>query len=136
MPLLAVVAGSTSDGSAAAAAGVTLLLFLVYAAFFVLIIAGMWKMFEKAGQKGWLAVIPILNTYVLTRIGGKEIVWFILFLIPCVNIIAVFVVSMGVARNFGKSDGYGIAMALLPFIFFPLLGFGSAQYQGDRTPVF
>ena len=50
----------------------SLFFLLIYVAVIVLWIAGMWKTFEKAGQKGWLAIIPILNTYVLIKLAGRE----------------------------------------------------------------
>ncbi len=31
--------------------------------------------------------------------------------------------SLGLARKFGKSGAYGVGIALLPFVFFPMLGF-------------
>lgn len=95
----------------------------------LIVIAGMWKTFEKAGKPGWAAIVPIYNMYVVTEISGKEILWFILMLVPCVNIVALFVVSMDVAKNFGQGPGFGIGLALLPYIFYPILGFGSARYQ-------
>ena len=103
---------------------------VVWLAFMVAVIAGLWKVFEKAGRPGWEAVVPIYNAYILvTQIARKEILWFILFLIPFVNIIAAIIVSIDVARKFGQSTGYGIGLAFLPFIFYPMLGFGSAQYN-------
>ena len=95
----------------------------------VIVIAGMWKMFEKAGQPGWAALIPIYNIWVLVQISGKETWWFVLFLIPCANFVAAVVVCMAIARKFGKDTAYGIGLAFLPFIFFPMLGFGAAQYN-------
>jgi hypothetical protein len=121
-----------SNGGGAA---IALLAFLVYAAIIVLYIAGLWKVFEKAGQKGWLAIIPILNLYILIRIAGREGWWIILFLIPCVNIIVAALVYLDVADRFGKSAAFGIGMWLLGFIFIPILGFGDARYQGDTTPI-
>jgi len=104
---------------------------LFYIAIIVVIIAAMWKVFEKAGQPGWAAIVPIYNGYVLTcEIAKKEILWFILMFIPFVGIIASIMVSLEVARKFGKSDGFGIGLAFLPFIFYPMLAFGDAQYQG------
>jgi hypothetical protein len=104
---------------------------LFYIAIIVVIIAAMWKVFEKAGQPGWAAIVPIYNAYVLTcEIAKKEILWFILMFIPFVGIIASIMVSLEVARKFGKSDGFGIGLAFLPFIFYPMLAFGDAQYQG------
>jgi len=95
----------------------------------VIVIAGMWKMFEKAGQPGWAAVVPIYNIWVLVQISGKETWWFVLFLIPCANFVAAVVICMAIARKFGKDTLYGIGLALLPFVFFPMLGFGTAQYN-------
>lgn len=134
--VLGVLAGSSSDGSAAAAGITTLVFFLIYIAVIVLAIAGMWKAFEKAGQKGWAAIVPILNYYVIIKLVGREVWWLVLLLIPCVNIVVAIILFMDLAKKFGKSEGYGIGLALLPFIFWPMLGFGKDQYQGDRTPVF
>ncbi len=94
------------------------------------LIAGMWKMFEKAGQPGWAAIVPIYNTYVLVvEIAKMDIMWFVLLLVPCVQYVAVFVIMIKVAKKYGQGDGFGIGMALLPFIFIPILGFGSARYN-------
>jgi hypothetical protein len=95
----------------------------------VLIIAGMWKVFEKAGQPGWAAIIPIYNAIVMLQIAGKPIWWIILLLIPCVNIIILIVVTIDLAKKFDQSALFGIGLALLGFIFWPILGFGSAQYR-------
>jgi hypothetical protein len=96
----------------------------------VLVIAGVWRTFSKAGQPGWAAIIPIYNTYVLTEVGGSGILWFILMLVPFVNIIAAFKVCIDVAKKFGKGTGFGVCLALFGFVCFPILGFGSATYQG------
>ncbi len=103
---------------------------LVYLALIVVVIAGMWKTFEKAGHPGWAAIVPIYNIYILTQIAGKPAWWIILFFIPIVSLIAVILIGIAVAQNFGKGAGFGIGLGLLPFIFYPLLGFGDAEYQG------
>ncbi|HVN52366.1 MAG TPA: hypothetical protein VMT43_13100, partial [Acidimicrobiales bacterium] len=59
--------GLFASSSGAVGAGVGVLFFIVYVAFIVLMIASMWKLFDKAGQKGWTAVIPILNILVLLK---------------------------------------------------------------------
>ena len=102
---------------------------LVWLAVVILMVAGMWKVFEKAGHPGWAAIVPFYNIYILTQIAGRDILWFILLLIPLVNIVASLLVSMDIARKFGQGAGYGIGLAFLPFIFYPMLGFGSAQYN-------
>jgi len=91
-------------------------------------IASMWKIFTKAGKPGWAAIIPIYNLIVLLEIAGKPLWWFILMLIPFVNIVVFIMVLVSIARNFGKGVGFAIGMLLLPFIFYPMLGFGDARY--------
>ena len=98
----------------------------------VAIIAGFWKVFVKAGKPGWAAIIPIYNVIVLLEIAGKPLWWILLFFIPLVNIVMGIIVSIAIAKNFGKSDAFGIGLALLGFIFYPILGFGDAQYQAAK----
>lgn len=102
--------------------------------FAVLIIAGMWRTFVKAGRPGWAAIIPIYNIYVLLQIVGRPGWWLILFLIPFVNIVIALLVSIDLAKSFGKSAAWGI---VLLFIFnaigYLLLGFSDAQYKGPAA---
>ncbi len=119
-----------SGGGSAAGAIVGLLMLVVELAVFAVIIAGMWKLFVKAGQPGWAAIVPIYNTYVMTQIVGRPILWFILTFVPCVNFVAMILIMIDLAKSFGKSTGYAIGMVFLPFIFIPMLGFGDAQYSG------
>jgi hypothetical protein len=94
------------------------------------VIVAMWKVFTKAGRPGWAAIIPIYNMYVWCKIVGRPGWWVILMLIPLVNIIVGIIVCIDMAKSFGKGVGFGIGIALLGIIFLPILGFGSAQYQG------
>ncbi len=66
----------------------------------------------------------------ILEIAGKPIWWIILFFIPCVNIIAAILVFIALAKAFGKSEIFGLGLAFLGFIFFPILGFGDAKYIG------
>jgi hypothetical protein len=92
-------------------------------------------MSTKAGQQGWLSIVPILNTYVLIKLAGREGWWIILFLIPCINIVVAIIVYLDLAQKYGKSAAYGLGLIFLPFIFIPMLGFGDAEYQGDKTKI-
>ncbi|RTZ90639.1 MAG: signal peptidase I [Deltaproteobacteria bacterium] len=96
----------------------------------VIMIASMWKIFEKAGQPGWAAIIPIFNLYVTLKVAQKPGWWLILFFIPIVNFIMYIITLLAVAEKFSKSVGFAIGMILLPIIFFPILGFGDATYSG------
>jgi hypothetical protein len=90
----------------------------------------MWKVFTKARQPGWASIIPIYNLYVWCKIVGRPWWWILLMLIPLVNFIILIILSIDLAKSFGKGAGFGIGLALLGIIFWPILGFGSAQYQG------
>lgn len=101
--------------------------------FVVLIIAGFWKTFEKAGKPGWGAIIPIYNIYLLCEIAGKPGWWVLLYFIPFVNIIVSLLVMIDVAKAFGKDTLYGVVLLwLFNAIGFLLLGFGDAQYIGPQ----
>jgi hypothetical protein len=121
--------GQYGSGGGGGGGGTSVVL-IVYLALVVLYVAGMWKTFLKAGQPGWAAIVPFYNLWIMIKIAGRPGWWFLLFLIPFVNIVAVFVVAIDVAKNFGKSTGFGVGLALLGFIFYPILGFGDARYQG------
>ncbi len=104
---------------------------IIYLAIIILMIASLWKIFVKAGKPGWASIIPIYNVIVLLQIIEKPVWWFILFFIPFVNIVIAIIVYLKLAEVFGKGAGFGIGLILLPFIFFPILAFGDAQYQGS-----
>jgi hypothetical protein len=93
----------------------------------------MWKTFEKAGKPGWASIIPIYNGIVMLQIAGRPVWWFFLYLIPLVNIIIAFIVMIDFAESFGKGVGFALGLIFLPIIFFPILAWGDAQYQGPRT---
>lgn len=103
---------------------------ILYIGIIVLLIASMWKVFEKAGHPGWAAIVPIYNIYIMTQIGGKEAWWIAMFFVPIANIIFAVMLMIAIAEKFGKDAGFGIGLALLGFVFWPILGFGDAQYQG------
>lgn len=106
----------------------TFLIFML--AFTIIIIASLWKVFRKAGYQGWEAIIPIYNAYILTKIVGKPWWWILLMCIPYVGFIwAVWTYNM-LSKSFGKTEGFTVGLILLPFIFFPILGFGAAKYLG------
>ena len=106
---------------------------VVYFAFLILMLVAMWKMFTKAGQPGWAILIPIYNLYIMCKIAGRPGWWLLLMLIPFVNLIIFIILYVDIAKNFGNNVGFAIGMLFLPFIFFPILGLGSAQYQGTAA---
>src|SRR5215208_609412 len=99
----------------------------------LVLIVAMWKVFTKAGQPGWASIIPLYNWYILCKIVGRPGWWVILLLIPFLNFIVAIILCIDLAKSFGKGVGFGLGLAFLGVIFFPILGFGSAQYQGPSA---
>ena len=96
-------------------------------------IAALWRVFEKAGQPGWAAVVPIYNTYVLTlEVCKKPILWFILTLVPLVNAVIMILLMIELAKAFGKSTAFAVGLILLGPVFLAILGFGDAQYEAPE----
>lgn len=102
----------------------------IYFVILVIIVAGLWKVFEKAGKPGWAAIIPIYNIIILLEIVGKPTWWIILMLIPFVNFIIAIILYHQLSLSFGQGVGMTIMLILLPFVALPILGFGSAKYSG------
>ena len=106
----------------------------LYLAIIVVMIVGMWKMLEKANQPGWGAIIPIYNVILLLRVAGKPLWWIILLFVPLVNIVISILIPAAIAKNFGKGTGFTLGLIFLPMIFYPILGFGSAEYSPEGMP--
>lgn len=121
-------AAVSADQAAATAGAVAGGVMFVYVAILIVMIIAMWKLFSKAGQPGWAAIIPIYNAYVMLKVAGKPGWWLVLLLIPLVNLVISIMATHGVSTQFGKGVGYTIGLILLPFIFLPILAFGSATY--------
>ena len=111
--------------------------FLLYFVFSLVIISfvGRWLLYQKAGEKGWHSIVPILNVLTLLKIIKKPGSTFFLLLVPLLNIIVYFQLMGDLAHSFRKSGGFAAGLFFLPFIFFPILGCGDAEYRyGDFVP--
>lgn len=97
--------------------GITLILGLIQ-------FIGQWKMLKKLGKPGWSMLIPIYNGWVYLECGGLP-GW--LVLIPVANTIGIIVAAVKIPQRFGKGIGFGLGNLFFPYIFTPILGFGSAQ---------
>lgn len=121
----------------------------------IILIIARWKIFTKAGEEGWKAIIPVYGDMVLCKIAG---VWewyplailgisFVVGMISglaegvgsllslaayAASIYYTVIISISVAQSFGKDTGFGIGLMFLNIIFYPILGFGKAEYVGPR----
>lgn len=95
----------------------------------ILFIASLWIVFVKAGQPGWAALIPIYNVIVMLQVAKRPIWWFLLLLVPLVNILIAIVVMVDIAKAFGKGVLFGLGLTFLSPIFLPILAFTDAEYS-------
>ena len=137
------------------------LLFLIFC-----YIIPLWKVFEKAGEKGWKAIVPIYNIYIIYKTFWKGKRFWIYLVLACstsffdsladqlpensiLNVIAsliafvlgilliieTFKIAFRVSHAFGKSDGFGIGLALISFVFLMILGYGDAKLVENKEKI-
>ena len=94
----------------------------------IICIAGLWKVFTKAGQPGWAAIVPIYNAFVLVKVAGRPMWWGLLFIIPVVGIIVWILLSLDLVKRFGKETLFAVGLILLAPIFLTILGFDNSRY--------
>lgn len=125
-----------------AAIGFAAVWVIIAVALMVLAVVSGWRIFEKAGKKGWAALIPFYRSYVECQIYWGE-GW--LFLVPIVLGLLTFIPFVGFmfgvgsvvfgvitkykkAEAFGERIGFTVGLVLLPFIFDLILAFSSRYY--------
>jgi hypothetical protein len=120
-----------------------------------------WIIFQKAGQAGWKSLIPIYDTFVLLRIIQRPQWWgyviigvsivqvilsamldggnndsTVLQIISSLATLVAFIYSVritnGLSRSFGHGIGFTIGLLFLPYIFYPILAFGSSTYRSTQ----
>ncbi|MBQ7718258.1 MAG: hypothetical protein IJT38_03075 [Clostridia bacterium] len=125
---------------------------------YVLQVIARWKIFTKAGEKGWKAIIPVYNEFVMYKISWKTMFFWImlalvvagslvsslagtgqnangvLLFIAFVLLIAACVIEIiqlhNLSKAFGHGAGFTVGLVLLNPIFMLILAFGSSEYKG------
>lgn len=147
---------STSSSSGvedlfAGALGIGMIIFIIVVVLFALAAAivtlvGQWKMFKKAGKEGYIALIPVYNVIVEMEMAGLPLYFYFinygafLSFIPFIGgligmicaYVFLFIKNINLAKSFGKSTGFGVLMVFFPFVAYPMLGFGKAEYIGPQ----
>ncbi len=96
----------------------------------VIMVIALWKIFVKAGEPGWAALIPLYNVYTLFKITWGSGWKFLLLLIPIANIVFGIMTYVKLAKAFGKGGGFAVGLLFLGVIFMCILGFGKDEYVG------
>lgn len=120
-----------------ALAGILLFVILIASVIGIIQIIAMWKIFTKAGEKGWKCLIPIYNFVILFKISGLSpwlILVFLAAIIPFIGWLAPIamnaILSYKLAKSFGKDTGWAVGLYFLPSIFYLILAFGKSEYVG------
>lgn len=128
---------TTTSSSSGMSSGVLMFIILLSLVLAAVAIVAMWKLFEKAGEKGWKSIIPIYNSWILFEISGKPGWWVLFGLIPYLGSIIVLVLyimaMLQLAKNFGKSTTFAVfGLIIFNIVGFLMLGFGDAKYTGTK----
>jgi len=114
----------------------------------ILTLVGYYRLFQKAGEKGWKALVPIYNFWVIIRLVGRPTWWIVLTIIPFVNLVFNIILIVELLKAFGKHRTYEHALGVIfSFVYIPYLGFNDkvkylgpakgqdlSKYEAQKTP--
>ena len=104
---------------------------------YIIMAVGLWKMMEKAGEPGWVGIVPFYNQYKLCeKVMNNPWYWLRLFvvIVPIVGwfMYFYFAYQMGkaTAKAYGQSEGWAWGYTFLAPVFYCITGFGQYNYYG------
>lgn len=116
--------------------GLSTVVILVWAAILIAIgivgIISFWRLYRKAGEHGWGAIVPFYNSYLLYKIVWGNGWWFLTLLIPFGGWIMLVATYIKLAKCYGKGTGFGIGLLFISVILLPIMAFGDSKYQGSH----
>lgn len=103
---------------------------------FILLFVGLYGVFQKAGEPGWKALVPVYNIVIWLKILQKPWWWVFLVIIPAVGFYMIAVLVVLTANCFGKRKfGEHVVAVIGFFAFIPWLGFAKDQeWKGVPPP--
>jgi signal peptidase I len=111
---------------------------LLTLSFFLASAAGLWRIFEKAGHAGWMAIVPFYNIYIWLKVIHKPLWWYLFVLIPFINVFTLLLMVVDTLKCFNKHGLLDQALGVIfPFIYLPYLGFAPGEHyvHPTRLPV-
>lgn len=149
------VAGAALIGAAGGVlVSAMLILSLVGIAVAVLLVIAEWKIFVKAGEKGWKSLIPFYNVYILFKLFWKtDMFWILLgvslgssiltgicanaginagvltFAVGVFELVVAIILCNRISKSFGHSGGFTVGLIFLPNIFTLILAFNKDKYK-------
>lgn len=93
-----------------------------------------WKLFEKAGIKGYFTLVPFYNLYLFLGMIKKPLWWYIFLIIPFINVFVYMLMLIDLIRCFGKEKIWEqFVVAVLPFVYLPYLSNQDIAYTDPTT---
>lgn len=142
---------STAAGLLGGFTALFIILGLILLAFLIVGTVALWKLYKKAGKKGWESIVPFYGYYVLTEIAGLNWWWFLLViadsivsllnvedLAPIANLVSLFAtfnIYYNIAKKFGKTTGTSVCAGIFSFIFILIFGFSKNEVYNLNIPV-
>lgn len=133
-------------------AGLWIAAWIVGLVWIILVIIAMWKIFTKAGEAGWKAIIPIYNVYIMYKIAWMKnwfwytllvavVLWIVASVLPDYATVITWIsslfsgiVAIVAAYKLPRKFGWGVFTSILYVLFtgicILILGFGNYKYQG------
>ncbi len=109
--------------------------FIVGLIYYLVRVYPSYVMAKRARLKNpWLMWIPILGEFKILHLAGFSYWYFILMLIPFVNIIFMIIVFYRIMRNFGFGIGMtilGVIFSFVAFITFWFIVLSDRRFVGD-----
>src|SRR5208283_5227396 len=101
---------------------------LITIIFIIVCIVGLWKIFEKAGRKGWEILIPFYNFYIWLKIIKKPMWWYIFIIITFIDVFMLMLMTIELVKCFNKHSLLQQGAAVIfPYIYFPYLAFNKKE---------
>ena len=97
----------------------------------LIMMASMWIIFEKAGEKGWSSLIPFHSFYCMLRMANKPNWWMILYLNPITNIVVSIWAMNRIVKRLGYNEGHTVGIVFFPMIFLPIVGLGDNEFNKE-----
>lgn len=101
---------------------------IIYAILLATHLAAYYKIFEKAGRKGWEALVPGYNVIVLLKLLKRPWYWALVLIFPGTNVLMLMILNYQASRAMSK---FGLSSALaaifVPMVYMPYLAFKDAD---------
>lgn len=128
--------------------GIILFVFLFVIAIYVINGLGLYKIFKKAGNKGWAGFVPYYSDWILVEISGCHWWYYLIILgnallslfintdstslvtllsglLSLISLYVLLCINYNIAKKFHREAGFAIGMTFIPIVFYLILGFSN-----------